>query len=329
MRYKHYFRKSIFTGLCLILIPNTALSAQSENMLISVVRNIILGAAEVALDEAGTRIVGPTAWKYLRKVIQPVYESLTKRFPNLKQTGTEKAKLAAQFAAEELSKNRDLQKRILKRFAELKKGQEEIIAEINRISKTLERSSETVEKTYLNTQEILDELNRQRVKEPTESLKEISQLKLLQKRWAGLSREKWRKVKIMHISQMYVTEVLENGKPNRTYSYTTSDGVAYDDFKSRRPLFLSMPTTHYVKTSGAYKNESGVVCKKVWITFFLDGTAYKALSFEEAENIILGYKISGESPSIYCRYEGVWKLFSTQPGRRWVPPLRRRGKFIE
>src|SRR5438128_971751 len=58
-------------------------AGNSQTLLLSLTKRVIKGAASVGLDEAATRIIGPTGWKFAKAMIEPVYASLAKRYPAL------------------------------------------------------------------------------------------------------------------------------------------------------------------------------------------------------------------------------------------------------
>ena len=58
-------------------------SSKSSQGLLSLAKKIIREGAIIGLDEAGSRIAGPTAWRYVKKVMAPVVQELEKRYPKL------------------------------------------------------------------------------------------------------------------------------------------------------------------------------------------------------------------------------------------------------
>jgi tetratricopeptide (TPR) repeat protein len=106
----------------------------SSKRLLSVAKDIIRQAATIGLDEAGTRICGPTAWGYFKKILAPVVDRLKHQYPKLFLVGEEEA---AKKAVDALSKDRELQALLLDGFSKLDRGQKDITALLARQDKTL------------------------------------------------------------------------------------------------------------------------------------------------------------------------------------------------
>jgi len=101
----------------------------------SVAKKIIRAAVGVGLEEAGTRICGPTAWKGFRTVMSPVVRELERRYPNLFLVEKE-----AEKAVKDLSTDESLEKMLADGFSSLKTGQDEIrwlLAQQNETMKTI------------------------------------------------------------------------------------------------------------------------------------------------------------------------------------------------
>jgi tetratricopeptide (TPR) repeat protein len=110
-----------------------------------------LQAGKVVLDEAGSRVCGPTAWKYLKKILSPVVAELEKRFPKLLLVPEEADK-----GAEALSKDAALQDMLHSGFAKLESGQEEILAALARQNETLTGIGEAIDTGFLEVGRKLD-----------------------------------------------------------------------------------------------------------------------------------------------------------------------------
>jgi hypothetical protein len=133
--------------------------------LIEVTREIILNTAQVGLDEAGTRILGPTAWRFLKQAANPVFERLKQQYPNLFRgdgKGTPEIQKEARDAANMLEENHELQSMLINGFSNLKQGQQEIITEIRLLKVKLEKTNTSIaEMSKLNRESfniILSEL---------------------------------------------------------------------------------------------------------------------------------------------------------------------------
>lgn len=100
--------------------------------IISLAKQIVRGAVGVGLDEAGTRLCGPAAWKYVQKMLSPVVDELQRRFPKLFLVPEE-----AEKAITALSSDEGLQNMLNRGFASLESGQEEILALLAQQNETL------------------------------------------------------------------------------------------------------------------------------------------------------------------------------------------------
>jgi len=96
-------------------------------------KKIVRGAVGVGLEEAGTRICGPTAWNYMKTILSPVVDELQGRFPTLFLVPEE-----AEKAAKALSSDKVLQDMLNDGFAHLESGQGEILALLAKQNDTLE-----------------------------------------------------------------------------------------------------------------------------------------------------------------------------------------------
>lgn len=85
-------------------------------------KKILLGAVGVGLEEAGLRVCGPTAWKYLEKVFEPVVAELKTRFPRIFDSAEQN-----QAAVQSLEQEPRLQQLLAERFAGLETGQSEVL----------------------------------------------------------------------------------------------------------------------------------------------------------------------------------------------------------
>jgi len=103
----------------------------SESLL-ALTKKIIRGAVGVGIDEAGARICGPTAWKYVKKALSPVITELEHRFPKVFLLPEEAKKAEAT-----LSSDNVFVKMLNKGFANLKSGQKEILAILAQQNETL------------------------------------------------------------------------------------------------------------------------------------------------------------------------------------------------
>ena len=122
--------------------------------LLLVGKKIIRGAVEIGLDEAGARICGPTAWKYVKAALTPAFEELEKRFPRL-FLATEEAEKAAQA----LSTDPDFAPLVTRGLAQLREGQQDIMALLARQSTTLSQIGNQVDAGYALLGDKMDRLH--------------------------------------------------------------------------------------------------------------------------------------------------------------------------
>jgi len=78
-------------------IPNVASSESTP--LVAIAQDVVRAAGKVAVNEAGSRVLGPTAWRYFKEIFAPVWTELEKRYPALKSGDSRQAATAAEQAA--------------------------------------------------------------------------------------------------------------------------------------------------------------------------------------------------------------------------------------
>ncbi len=100
---------------------------------ISLAKKVVREAVGIGLEEAGTRICGPTAWKYVQKLLSPVIDELQHRFPKLFLVTEEAEKAAAS-----LSSDKALQAMLNQGFTRLESGQSVILALLAQQNETLQ-----------------------------------------------------------------------------------------------------------------------------------------------------------------------------------------------
>ncbi len=52
-----------------------------DGPLLAVTKQIIRATVSIGIDEAGSRLLGSTAWNYMKRVIKPVYGQLENKYP--------------------------------------------------------------------------------------------------------------------------------------------------------------------------------------------------------------------------------------------------------
>ncbi|NNG03731.1 MAG: hypothetical protein HKM95_06465 [Inquilinus sp.] len=133
-----------------------------NNELIATAGDVIIEGVKVGLDVAGEHLLGPTAWKYFKRIVQPVIRRLQRRHPALAFgcPNDEQANLAAQSAVEELQSDSELQHLLETNFENLEHGQQEIRIGITRIQRIVTNTSEQVGQISIALSEIRRELGK-------------------------------------------------------------------------------------------------------------------------------------------------------------------------
>lgn len=118
---------------------------------ISLVKQVVRGAVGVGLDEAGTRICGPAAWKYVQKMLSPVVDELQRRYPKLFLVSEE-----AEKATIALSSDEGLKDMLNRGFASLESGQGEILALLAQHNETLQVIGNSIDDGFREAGQHLD-----------------------------------------------------------------------------------------------------------------------------------------------------------------------------
>ena len=157
--------RSVGTALMVMVVlaglgaPTAAhgITPEDQTDLLAVTREIILNTAEVGLDEAGTRLLGPTAWRFLKKAATPVFDRLKQQYPMLfggSGRGTPPVQQQAQAAAQTFKDSQALQAMLLAGFSTLEAGQQEVLSELRLLTVKLEKNNTAISD--------MDKLNRER-----------------------------------------------------------------------------------------------------------------------------------------------------------------------
>src|SRR5262245_10722400 len=115
--------------------------------ILAVAKEIVRNAAEIGIEEAGTRICG-SAWAPLKKVLAPAFKELESRFPALFLAPGPEAKKAASQAVDALASDASLQKLLNDEFAKLGAGQDEILRMLAAQDDTLRGIGAAVDKGF-------------------------------------------------------------------------------------------------------------------------------------------------------------------------------------
>jgi hypothetical protein len=253
-------------------------SAISFDRLLSTVKKIIFVGVEIGLDEAGSRLLGPTAWKYCKKIVSPVIDVLKEEYPSLAfdKPGDTTAQQAAQDAVNFLSSNKNLQDMLWKNFTELKEGQKEILEGVNQMNVKLDLVSKDIN-------EIKQLLNEQTLSAPGALPEYVNVDDIVEETYAFMLAKHapkpcgvcWLPAQSVGVG-IFIQKVLEEGQSYKMY-HTKIIGSQY-----------------FARPYNKYTNSSGVTCRKYsFISRFrdVDGTVYPEKNFSNA----------------LCRVEGFWK----------------------
>lgn len=115
--------------------------AMDKSKLITTAQKILLAGVKIGLDEAGTRLLGPTAWKYFKVILQPIIDELKTQYPALSfdAPSSKEAVEAAKQAVDELSTDTQLHELLINNFNKLTDGQITIINGIEELDTKLAR----------------------------------------------------------------------------------------------------------------------------------------------------------------------------------------------
>jgi len=136
----------------MVLFPSVARgqapSPSNTEWLVDTARAVLIAGVNLGLDEAGTRLLGPTAWRGFRQVLSPVVERLRQRFPALSfGKPNDKGAADAGFdAAAYLGQNAELQKLLVANYESLAGGQREILVAVHRLESLQKNNSEDIHK---------------------------------------------------------------------------------------------------------------------------------------------------------------------------------------
>jgi hypothetical protein len=261
--------------------------------LVDTASEVIVEAVKFGLDEAGARVLGPTAWNGFKRIASPVIKRLQKRFPalNFGNPDDEAAKNAAHEAALYLRKSSELRMMLFDNFDKLGKGQEEILRGINRLERVVEKTSKNVENLVDTTNEILNEIKESKhiVSQPilptiidmSDFVEEVYLFARIQARRSGkeLDMPVFTTLLMIIAIEQFKQRVLEDGESFKTYK--TSFG----------PHSVSMTV------KGKYKGPGGKECRKYSI---------KQPDFVNPPNPNGSWKRVALTGT-YCREEGFWR----------------------
>jgi len=111
----------------------------SESLL-AIAKKVIREAVGIGIEEAGARICGPTAWKYIKAALSPAVDELEHRFPKMFLLPEE-----AEKAVKTLSSDKAFEELISNGFISLENGQLEILAFLAQQNEILARIGKDVD----------------------------------------------------------------------------------------------------------------------------------------------------------------------------------------
>lgn len=279
--------------LCVVLLMEslpTAHAAEKRSLsqqLADTAGDVIIEAVKLGLDEAGTRLLGPTAWNGFKRISAPVVEALQKRFPSLSfgDPQNKEAQTAAHEAARYLRASSELRMQLLENFDKLAIGQEEILRGVKRVERTVERTSQDVQEISVTVSEIMSEINELKSGAAPSALPSNVDMSSYIEETLIFARTKARRegrelympvfstVLLIVTIEQFKQRVLEEGIASKTYNTVLE------------PYTISMTAR------GKYKNANGYTCRK-----------YTVMHPDYVNDLSQRTSHSGT----YCRVEGFW-----------------------
>jgi hypothetical protein len=277
-------RRSVLIGLILLLgwAPLPA-SASESAPLVTLAKTVIRTAAKIGLNEAGTRILGPTVWGYFKEFFAPVWMELENRYPDLTLKDTKRADAAAEQAVARLDSDRQLQQRLSNGFLKLETGQQLILAELNRINEILEANRRDLNEAKALTASVLDELQQLRKQRPASELVPADPFENVKGMTAAVLRQGW-------LSHLFTLDVLERGEPFRVYKKILPYGPRQWS-PDGNPIVAIDPTAYAAIARAAFKDSRSRDCRAISMTAYRDNAWQQVVS-----------------ETVYCRHEGMWEI---------------------
>lgn len=266
-----------------------------KQQLVDTAGDVVIEAVNFGLEEAGARILGPTAWNGFKRIMSPIVKKLQQRFPALsfsKPDDKDSAE-AAQEAVKYLQSSAKLQNLLHQNFVRLEEGQEEILSGIKRLERVVQKTSQNVNDLLQISQEMRDEIKKkgsevQTCELPTwVDVSDIVEQQLIIARVQARRHGEELDMSVVSVVfwvlgvEMFVQRVLEEGRPHKLY-------------KSK--IMGAVVTT---RVTGKYTDDQGRLCRKV--------TSHGPLLGQPERH--------RAGSSIYCRQEGTWKLVKNLESR--------------
>lgn len=295
---RKYIIPHIFRGLAIVIcvllllegmpMANAGQKRSLSQRLADTAGEVIIEAVKFGLDEAGTRLLGPTAWNGFKRIAAPVVKILQKRFPALSfgNPQNEKAQAAAYEAAQYLRANSELRILLLENFDSLASGQEAILSGINRLERAVEKTSQDVAKISQTASEILNEINELKSGAAPSTLPDNVDMSSYMEEVLIFARAQTRR-EGRELYMPVFTTILMIVTIEQFMQRVLEDGIASKMYKTMLgPYSVSMTA------GGKYKNASGYTCRK-----------YTIIQPDFANDLSQLVSFS----RIYCREEGFWK----------------------
>ncbi len=282
----------LVTIVTLTLLLASPAAGQSEEptlrkTLVTGVKSIVRLAANYALDEAGSRVLGAW-WPTAKKALRPVVMDLARRFPFFNEDlGPNERRAAAAQAVDALSRDVALQQKLVDGFRALQVGQKEILAQLQRHDRKLDAIGKDVK-------EVLEILGSERY--PTGVSCEAVLVIMREYYDLALARgpedpfgtnNPFFYVFVSGLGmESFTSEVLEHGRTGRTYICKTK-------------MYRLLGSHFSVRAWAKYQDNHGRTCRK--FTSRIVGS------------ILVGRPLRKTKPThskvdTWCKIEGIWSV---------------------
>src|SRR5262245_34828650 len=157
-------RRACFIVLLVFIVLLLPLRAQvhatgGSDTLVTMFKEVVLGAAQWGIEEAGVRVMGPSGWKLAKVVLKPAMDVLQSQYPALfdtKAAGTPQAQTASIEAAAWVQQNRQFQASITEQFTRLEQAQRDQLAMLIE----MKQASEAQRRLLVKLQQSIDRVER-------------------------------------------------------------------------------------------------------------------------------------------------------------------------
>lgn len=256
------------------VVTQTSLSKK----LINTAGEVLLEAAGFGLDWAGEKFLGTKGWEGFKRILQPVTTRLQEEFPALKfgRPDDPQAAEAAREAVMYLQQDPELQKMLVQGFMDLDKGQQDILASIDRLETLVSANHEEEMEILMQMDETLSHVGQ--LPKRIDVSDYVDRQYLLSKARARRDGRDFNQnvsglVAVSVGEAMFTQRVLEEGSPFVRYESTIGD------------------LKWFATPSGRFHNKEGLLCRKLTMDSPVWG--------EPGKRIRTYIK--------YCPIEGGWK----------------------